>query len=140
MPNLSSRDNQMGQQFSSHLSLTEQSALQPADTPQQVAQLLHRIQIEMEKGVKATYDAQVRYADADSEAQRAYALAYLEVQGTIEDRKQLARLKASDALLKAELAKAEWDRCRLKMKQLESQQMSTQTASRLIEVELRTLK
>jgi hypothetical protein len=94
----------------------------------------------MEKGVKATYDAQVRYADADSEAQRTYALAYLEVQGTVEDRKQIARLKASDALLRAELAKAEWDRCRLKMKQLESQQMSTQTASRLIEVELRTLK
>jgi hypothetical protein len=130
----------MEQQSLSQLSLTEQSALQPADTPQQVAQLLHRIQIEMEKGVKATYDAQVRYADADSEAQRAYALAYLEVQGTVEDRKQLARLKSSDALLKAELAKAEWDRCRLKMKQLESQQMSTQTASRLIEVELRTLK
>jgi hypothetical protein len=140
MPNLSSKDNQMGQQSLSHLSLTEQSDLQPADTPQQVALILHRIQIEMEKGVKATYDAQVRYADADSEAQRAYALAYLEVQGTIEDRKQLARLKASDALLKAELCKAEWDRCRLKMKQLESQQMSTQTASRLLEVELRTLK
>lgn len=120
-------------------SLTEPSDSIPADTPQQVAQILHRIQIEMEKGVKATYDAQVRYADADSEAQKAYALAYLEVQGTIEDRKQLARLKASDALLKAELAKAEWDRCRLKMKQLENQQMSTQTASRLIEVELRTL-
>lgn len=140
MPNLSSSNNQMEQQPLLATSLTAPSESQQADTPQQVAQLLHRIQIEMEKGVKATYDAQVRYADADSEAQRAYALAYLEVQGTIEDRKQLARLKASDALLKAELAKAEWDRCRLKMKQLESQQMSTQTASRLIEVELRTLK
>lgn len=134
------KDSTPQQQPSSSTSLTEPSALPPTDTPQEVAQLLHRIQIEMEKGVKATYDAQVRYADADSEAQRAYALAYLEVQGTIEDRKQLARLKSSDALLKAELAKAEWDRCRLKMKQLESQQMSTQTVSRLIEVELRTLK
>lgn len=132
--------NQMQQQSSFLSSSIGQSESQLADTPQQVAQLLHRIQIEMEKGVKATYDAQVRYADADSEAQRAYALAYLEVQGTVEDRKQIARLKASDALLKAELCKAEWDRCRLKMKQLESQQMSTQTASRLIEVELRTLK
>jgi len=140
MPNLSTRDKPMEQQLSFLSSLTEPSASTPVDTPQQVALILHRIQIEMEKGVKATYDAQVRYADADSEAQRAYALAYLEVQGTIEDRKQLARLKASDALLKAELCKAEWDRCRLKMKQLESQQMSTQTASRLIEVELRTLK
>lgn len=140
MPNSSSKGNLTQQQPLSSTSLTEPSALPPTDTPQEVAQLLHRIQIEMEKGVKATYDAQVRYADADSEAQRAYALAYLEVQGTIEDRKQLARLKSSDALLKAELAKAEWDRCRLKMKQLESQQMSTQTVSRLIEVELRTLK
>jgi hypothetical protein len=138
--NLSTKDNQIQPQHLSSTSSIEQSEFRPSDTPQQVAQTLYRIQIEMEKGVKATYDAQVRYADADSEAQRTYALAYLEVQGTVEDRKQLARLKASDSLLKAELAKAEWDRCRLKMKQLESQQMSTQTASRLIEVELRTLK
>lgn len=110
------------------------------NTLTEIIQELHRTATELERGVAVTYDAQVRHADAENEAQRAFALAYLESQGTIEDRKQIARLKASDAMLKAELAKAEWDRCRLKMKQLESRQMATQTASRLIEVELKTLK
>jgi len=140
MPNSSENHSQQQPPVLSQSSSIGQSVSQQTNTPQEVAQLLHRIATDMERGVQVTYDAQVRYADADSEAQKAYALAFMESQGTVEDRKQIARLKASDALLRAELAKAEWDRCRLKMKQLESQQMSTQTASRLIEVELRTLK
>jgi len=110
------------------------------NTLTEIIQQLHHIAIEMERGVGVTYDAQVRYADADNEAQKAYALAFINCQGTVEDRKQIARLQTADAFLKAELAKAEWDRCRLKMKQLENRQMSTQTASRLIEVELKVLK
>lgn len=121
-------------------SWTEPEGLFQENTLLGAVQELSLIQLEMAKGVSATYDAEVRFIDADNEAQKAYALAFMDCKGTVEDRKQLSRLKAADALLRAELAKAEWDRCKLKMKQLELSQMSVQTKARLLETELRVLK
>jgi hypothetical protein len=109
-------------------------------TPNGIIEELQRIQAEAAKGVQVTYDAECRYADAENAYERAVQLAFIESEGTVADRTAVSRLKAADARLKADLAKAEWNRCRSKMKQLEMAQMSTQTASRLIEVELRVLK
>lgn len=103
-------------------------------------QELSHIATRMAGGVSATYDAQCRYVDASNQAQKAYALAFMNCQGTVKDREQIALLQSEEAQVKAEMAKAEWDRCKLQMKQLEMQQMSVQTKARLLETELKTLK
>lgn len=110
------------------------------NTLNSLAQELNQILIEVQKGVSATYDAECKVADRQTALDRAYALAYINNQGTVEDRKQLAVLQTAQERLEVDLAKAEWNRCRSKMKALEMAQMSLQTQSRLIETELKTLK
>ena len=109
-------------------------------TPSQVIRELHRIQTEASKGVQALYDAECRLADAENAYERELQLAFIQAQGTVADRTAVSRLKAADARLKADLAKAEWNRVKLKMKQLELAQMSTQTIARQVETELRVLR
>lgn len=109
-------------------------------TPTQIIGELHRIQTEAAKGVGALYDAECRLADAENNYERTLQLAFLEAQGTVADRQAVARLQAADARLKADLAKAEWNRVKLKLKQLELAQMSTQTIARQLETEMRVLR
>jgi len=109
-------------------------------TPTQIIAELHRIQTEASKGVQALYDAECRLADAENVYERELQLAFIQAQGTVADRTAVSRLKAADARLKADLAKAEWNRVKLKMKQLELAQMSTQTIARQVETELRVLR
>ena len=101
---------------------------------------LRLILVEVQKGVNATYDAECKVADRQTALDRAYALAYMNNQGTVEDRRQMAILQTAEERLAVDSAKAEWNRCKSKMKALEMSQMSLQTQSRLIETELKVLK
>ncbi len=109
-------------------------------TPSQVILELQRIQTEAAKGVQALFESECRLAEAENEADRALQLAFMNAQGTVADRTAVSRLQASEARLKADLAKAEHNRIRQKMKQLELAQMSTQTIARQIETELKVLR
>jgi len=140
MPNLSSKDNQMGQQSSSHLSLTEQSALQPADTLIGITQDLAHIRAEVQKGISVLYDCECKLADAENAYERELQLAFINAQGTVADRTAISRLQASEKRLAADLAKAEWNRVKAKLKALETAQMGIQTSARLMETELKTLR
>lgn len=110
------------------------------NTPQDLIQELNRILTEVQKGVSATYDAECKVADRQAVLDKAYATSYINTQGTVEDRKQLATLQTAQERFEVDLAKAEWNRCRSKMKALEMAQMSLQTQSRLIETELKVLR
>ena len=110
------------------------------NTPQQVIAELQRIQAEASKGVSFTYDAECRLADAENSYEKALQLAFMNAEGTVADRTAVSRLQAADARLQADLARAEWNRCKSKMKHLELAQMGTQTMSRLMETEMKTLR
>ena len=109
------------------------------NTPQDLIRELNQILTEVQKGVSATYDAECKVADRQAVLDKAYATSYINVQGTVEDRKQLATLQTAQERFEVDLAKAEWNRCRSKMKALEMAQMSLQTQSRLVETEIKTL-
>jgi hypothetical protein len=109
-------------------------------TPTQIIAELYRIQAEAAKGVSVLYDAECKVADCENEYDRTLQLAFLDSQGTVADRTAVSRLKASEARLAADLAKAEYNRIKLKLKQLELAQMSTQTIARQIETELKVLR
>jgi len=109
-------------------------------TPTQIVAELYRIQTEAAKGVGALYDAECKLADCEYDYDRTLQLAFMESQGTVADRTAISRLKAAEARLAADLAKAEYNRIKLKLKQLELAQMSTQTIARQLETELKVLR
>ena len=132
--------NQMEQQPSSLSSLTEPSALQQTDTLTGITQELHRIRTEVQKGIAVLYDTECKMADAENAYERELQLSFINAQGTIADRTAISRLQASEKRLQADLAKAEWNRVKAKLKALETAQMGIQTSARLIETELKTLR
>ncbi len=110
------------------------------NTLTEIIQQLHHIADEAQRGVKFLYDAEVKMVDAEAAADKALQLAFINAQGTVADRSAISRLQSSDARLAADLAKAEYNRIKMKLKQLELAQMSVQTQSRLLETELKVLR
>ncbi len=109
-------------------------------TPHQVIEELQRIQAEAAKGVSVLYEAEVKWANAESAYERELNLAFLNTEGIATERTAVSKLKAADKRLEADLAKAEYNRVKLKLKQLELAQMSTQTIARQIETEMKVLR
>ena len=104
-----------------------------------VADLAH-IRAEVQRGISVLYDAECKLADAENAYERELQLAFINAQGTVADRTAISRLQASEKRLQADLAKAEWNRVKAKLKALETAQMGIQTSARLMETELKTLR
>jgi len=119
---------------------TGQTGSIEANTLTGTIQDLRHIQTEVQRGIQFLYDAEVKLADAENKAEKTLQLAFMNAEGTVADRTALSRLQAADDRLKADLAKAEFNRIKAKLKALELAQMSLQTQSRLLETELKTLR
>ena len=120
--------------------LTEPSASTPENTLIGITQELRRIRAEVQKGISVLYDTECKLADAENAYERELQLAFINAQGTVADRTAISRLQASEKRLAADLAKAEWNRVKAKLKALETAQMGIQTSARLMETELKTLR
>jgi hypothetical protein len=140
MLNFSEKVNSTVPQSSSLSSLTERNESIPVDMPMGVVAELRHIQTEVQRGIAALYDSECKLADTENAYERELQLSFMNAQGTVADRQAISRLQASEKRLLADLAKAEFNRVKAKLKALEMAQMSLQTQSRLIETELRTLK
>jgi hypothetical protein len=140
MLNFSEKVNSTVPQSSSLSSLTERNESIPVDMPMGVVAELRHIQTEVQRGITALYDSECKLADTENAYERELQLSFMNAQGTVADRQAISRLQASEKRLLADLAKAEFNRVKAKLKALEMAQMSLQTQSRLIETELRTLK
>lgn len=138
--NSSLKDNLTPLPNSSSQSLIEPSESQQTDSPIRIIQELHRIRAEVQKGISVLYDCECKLADAENAYERELQLAFINAQGTVADRTAISRLQASDKRLQADLAKAEWNRVKAKLKALETAQMGIQTSARLMETELKTLR
>jgi hypothetical protein len=140
MPNLLSKDSPTQPHHLSSTSSTGQSASIPVDMPMGVVAELRHIQTEVQRGIAALYDCECKLADAENAYDRELQLSFMNAQGTVADRTAVSRLQASEKRLLADLAKAEYNRVKAKLKALEMAQMSLQTQSRLMETELKTLR
>lgn len=138
--NLSPEGNQIQQQSSSHSSLTEPSALPPESSLIGIVGELRHTQTEIQRGIGILYDCEIKLADAENAYDRELQLAFMNAQGTVADRTAVSRLQASDKRLAADLAKAEYNRVKAKLKALEMAQMSIQTQARLLETEIKTFR
>jgi hypothetical protein len=107
-------------------------------TPDSVIGELVAIRQQASKGVDALYAAEVKLAQLNNEAETVEAKALISAEGTVVDRQAVAKLKSAEQRLAADIAKAELNRVRAKLKVLSEQQMSVQTEARMVEMMYRT--
>jgi hypothetical protein len=107
-------------------------------SPGQIIQELQRLTAEMDKGSNALYDAECKMADAEAAYDKAVSLAFINNQGTVADRQAVAKLQAVEEKLKADLARAEFNRVKTKMKTLSDQATMMAVMSKNVELQWRT--
>jgi hypothetical protein len=106
-------------------------------SPTHIIQELQRLTAEMDKGSNALYDAECKMADAEAAYDKAVSLAFINNQGTVADRQAVAKLQSVDEKLKADLARAEFNRVKTKMKTLSDQATMMAVMSKNVELQWR---
>ena len=107
------------------------------ETPKQVIRELEKIRLQSEQGISLLAEAEVKYLELASAADKIEATELLSAQGTIVDRQAVAKLKAMNSRFEADLAKAELNRIKAKIRHLSESQMAVMAAGKLIQIEWR---
>jgi hypothetical protein len=103
--------------------------------PQNVITELQRIQADLEKAPEALYQAEVKLAEAENAYDTAEAKALLNAEaGTVTDRQAIAKLESAKAKLDRDLARAEVNRVKTKIRTLESASMATAVIAKQVEL------
>ena len=107
-------------------------------SPSHIIQELQRLTAEMDKGSNALYDAECKMADAEAAYDKAVSLAFINNQGTVADRQAVAKLQSVEQKLQADLARADFNRVKTKMKTLSDQATMMAVMSKNVELQWRT--
>jgi len=105
--------------------------------PSQIMSELEELTRLNKKGIDALYEAEERLAQAERTLDLTEAQAFLEAQGTVADRQALARLEAADARYDRDIAKAQVNRVKTKMRQIEQEIMSVATRAKMLQAEMK---
>lgn len=105
--------------------------------PSQIVQEIAQLTQENSKGAEALYEAEVRLAEAEHTLDTVEQKAFIKAQGTVADRQALARLEAADARLQRDLRRAELNRIKMKIKNIETSLMGLGTQVKLMQAEMR---
>lgn len=103
--------------------------------PDQIREQISLAMLELRKAPTAHYEAELKKETAQLAFQKMYDLAFLKAEGNIEERKSVARQAASDAQMELAIAEAEFNRIKLKTRQLEQSVMASQSLLRSIQAE-----
>lgn len=90
---------------------------------------------ENSKGATALFECEQKLAEAEYELDTIEQKAFLAAEGTVADRQAIAKLKAADARLQRDLRKAEFNRVKVKIAQIQTALMALGTQAKLIGVE-----
>lgn len=105
--------------------------------PSEVIQALQELTATNRKGVDALHEAEVVLAEAEHRFDTATAKSFLTSGGTVGERNAQATLDAGSAKLERDLAKAQVNRIRMKMRVIESEIMAQATMAKLLQAEMR---
>ena len=99
----------------------------------QIAELI----AENAKGATALFETESALAKAEYELDTVEAKAFLSAEGSVADRTAIAKLKAAENRLQRDLRRAEHQRVKVKIRQIETALMALGTQAKLIGVESR---
>lgn len=102
-----------------------------SDLQNQISELI----AENAKGANALYECEQALAQAEFDLDTVEQKAFLAAEGTVADRQAIAKLKAADARLIRDLKKAEYNRVKVKINQIQTALMGIGTQAKLINVE-----
>lgn len=100
---------------------------------QQIAELI----AENRKGANALFEAEVALAEAENNLDLIEQKAFIGAEGSVADRTAIAKLKAAEARLQRDLRKAEANRVKVKIKQIETALMALATQAKLVQTEVK---
>ena len=89
-------------------------------TPDDVRQTIMELVSQQRQGPDAHYTAEVKAEQAEADAAKAFDMAFMSATGNIEERKAQARLQTEDAHTEAFIARAEHNRVKLKIRQIDN--------------------
>jgi hypothetical protein len=107
--------------------------LSPSDISQQLTELVN----ENYRGVNAVYQAEAKLAQAEYDLDTAEQTAFISAEGSVAERTAIAKLNSAEKRLERDLARAEFNRVKLKLKAIESALMASATQAKLLSVEIR---
>lgn len=107
-------------------------------TPDQIINELIEIRENAARGVEVLHQAELKMLTAELELEKREAIAYLSAEGSIGERNAKVTLMTEQEALDHAVTKAEYNRVKSKLKQLELSQMSVQTQAKLVELTYRT--
>jgi hypothetical protein len=107
-------------------------------TPDQIIDELVSIREEAERGIGVQHAAEINMLKLELTLDKAEAIAYLNADGTAGERNAKVKILTENEALEYAVSKAEYNRVKTKMKQLELSQMSVQTQARLVELTYRS--
>lgn len=105
--------------------------------PSQLIKEIQELNQTNRQGTQALYDAELKLAEAEHALDTVEAKAFLRAEGTVADRQAIARLEAADARLTRDIAKAEVNRIRVKLRAIESGLMANATMAKIMDTEAR---
>lgn len=107
-------------------------------TPDQIVNELIEIRENASRGVEVLHQAELKMLKAELALEKAEAISYLNSEGSIGERNAKVTLLTEQEALDHAVTKAEYNRVKSKLKQLELSQMSVQTQAKLVELTYRT--
>ena len=106
-------------------------------TPQTINEEISTLIGENSRGVTAVFQAEQKLAEAEYDLDTTEQRAFLAADGSVAERTATAKIAAADKRLQRDLARAEFNRVKLKLKAVESALMAAATQAKLLGVESR---
>ena len=106
-------------------------------TSSNIVQELYELTQENRKGIEVYAEAMDRLARAENILDKTEAHAFLDAEGSVAERQARAKLASAEARLARDLAKAQVDRVRMKLRMIESAIMAQATAAKIMQAEMK---
>ena len=89
------------------------------------------------KGSEALYEAEMELARRELDLDKTEAAAFLQAEGNVAERQANAKLLSSEARFQRDVAKAQVNRVRAKMKSIEAELMAQATIAKMVQAEMK---
>lgn len=106
-------------------------------TPEAISGQIVALVAENQRGVTAVFEAESKLAHCEYDLDLKEQTAFIKAEGNIAERNAIAKLESAELRLQRDLARAELNRIKLKLKAVESALMANATQAKLLMVEAR---
>ena len=106
-------------------------------TASKIVQELAELTAMNRKGVEALYEAEIGLARAEADLDKTEANAFISAAGSVAERQAKAKLECSEVRFARDVAKAQVNRIRMKLRTIESEIMAQATMSKILQAEMK---